>query len=49
MNLGDKIGEIRRKIHLTQEEFAKSLFVSRQTVSNLENSNFIQILKHWFY
>lgn len=37
MEIGMKIGEIRKKQKLTQEEFAKPFHVTRQTVSNWEN------------
>lgn len=38
MKIGEKIIEIRKKNNLTQEEFAEELFVTRQTVSNWENT-----------
>ena len=38
MNIYKKIMEIRKDNNLTQEEFAEKLNVSRQTVSNWENS-----------
>lgn len=38
MNIGSKITNIRKDNNLSQEEFAESLNVSRQTVSNWENN-----------
>lgn len=37
MELGKQIKKYRGQVHLSQEEFAEQLFVSRQTVSNWEN------------
>lgn len=37
MNVGKTIIEIRKKHHMTQEEFARLFYVTRQTVSNWEN------------
>ncbi len=38
MKISEKITEIRKENNLTQEEFAEKLFVTRQTVSNWENT-----------
>lgn len=38
MNIGDKIIEIRKREHLSQEQFAEMFHVTRQTVSNWENN-----------
>lgn len=38
MELGNKIVEIRKRNNLTQEEFAEICSVTRQTISNWENS-----------
>jgi len=38
MRIGDKIINIRKEHNLSQEEFAESINVSRQTVSNWENN-----------
>lgn len=38
MEFGDQIRNIRKKENLTQEQFAIKLNVSRQAVSNWENS-----------
>lgn len=38
MDLGSKLGLIRKEHNLTQEEFAEKYNVTRQTVSNWENS-----------
>ena len=37
MNLGDKLIEIRKENKMSQESFAETLGVTRQTVSNWEN------------
>jgi transcriptional regulator with XRE-family HTH domain len=37
MELGKKIVEQRKKAHLTQEELASQLYVSRQTLSRWES------------
>ena len=39
MNLGNKILKIRKDNKMSQEQFAEMLNVTRQTVSNWENSN----------
>lgn len=36
----NRIEEIRRERNILQEEFAKSLGVSRQTISSLENGRY---------
>lgn len=36
MNIGDQIQHLRKREHLSQDEFANLLYVSRQTVSNWE-------------
>lgn len=33
----NRVSELRKKIGLSQEEFAKKILVSRQTVSSIEN------------
>lgn len=38
MDLGNKISQIRKEHNLTQEEFAEKYNVTRQTISNWENS-----------
>ena len=38
MTLGSNIQKIRKEAHLSQEDFAESFNVSRQTISNWENS-----------
>ena len=38
MNLGKKIMEIRKENHMSQDDFAEILSVTRQTVSNWENA-----------
>ena len=38
MILGNNIQKIRKEEHLSQEEFAERFQVSRQTISNWENS-----------
>lgn len=37
MNVGNQISNIRKENQLTQEEFGKLFYVTRQTVSNWEN------------
>ena len=37
MNIGNQILNIRKENQLTQEEFGKLFYVTRQTVSNWEN------------
>lgn len=37
MNIGNQISNIRKENQLTQEEFGKLFYVTRQTVSNWEN------------
>ena len=37
MNLGSQIKRYRNELHLSQEELAEKIFVSRQSVSNWEN------------
>lgn len=37
MNLGSQIKRYRNELHLSQEELAEEIFVSRQSVSNWEN------------
>ena len=37
MNLGNQVSNIRKENQLTQEEFGKLFYVTRQTVSNWEN------------
>lgn len=37
MNLGDNLKELRKKSNVSQEDLAKSIYVSRQTISNWEN------------
>lgn len=36
----NRIEELRKKEGLSQEEFAKKMFVSRQTISSLENGRY---------
>ena len=36
-DIGKNIRDLRQQKHLTQEELAEQLFVTRQTVSNYEN------------
>ena len=36
-DIGKNIRDLRQQKHLTQEELAEQLFVTRQTVSNSEN------------
>lgn len=38
MSIGKKILELRRKLHLSQEQMAKELHVSRQTISKWESN-----------
>ena len=38
MTLGSNIQKIRKEEHLSQEDFAEMFHVSRQTISNWENS-----------
>ena len=40
MNLRNKLDKLRKIKGLTQEEFAKALRVSRQTVSAIENGKY---------
>ena len=40
MNLRNKLDQLRKIKGLTQEEFAKELRVSRQTVSAIENGKY---------
>ena len=37
VNVGNQISNIRKENQLTQEEFGKLFYVTRQTVSNWEN------------
>ena len=37
MNVGNQVSNIRKENQLTQEEFGKLFYVTRQTVSNWEN------------
>ncbi len=37
MNFGKRLKQKRISLKLTQDEFAKSLYISRQTISNWEN------------
>lgn len=37
MNIGNQISNIRKENQLTQEEFGKLFYVTRQIVSNWEN------------
>ena len=37
MNLGHQIKYFRQRDHLSQEDLAEKLYVSRQTISNWEN------------
>ena len=37
--LENKVEELRKNLGLSQEEFAKAIKVSRQTVSSIENGN----------
>jgi putative transcriptional regulator len=39
-NVKNRIEEIRRERGILQEEFAKSMGVSRQTISSLENGRY---------
>ena len=43
MNLRNKLDKLRKIKGLTQEEFAKELRVSRQTVSAIENGRSIYL------
>lgn len=36
-DIGKNIRDLRQQSHLTQEELAERLFVTRQTISNYEN------------
>lgn len=36
-DIGKNIRDLRQQKHLTQEELAEQLFVTRQTISNYEN------------
>ena len=47
MSIGKQIVNIRKEHNLTQEEFGKLFYVTRQTVSNWENEN-IYLLKFAF-
>ena len=38
--LENKVEELRKKIGLNQENFAKQLSVSRQTISSIENGKY---------
>lgn len=38
MNIGNKIKEERQRLNISQDELADKVFVSRQTISNWENS-----------
>ena len=40
MRLKNKLDELRKLNGLTQEEFAKELRVSRQTISSIENGKY---------
>lgn len=37
MSIGKKLLSLRRELELSQEEMAKSLYVSRQTISKWES------------
>lgn len=37
MNFGEQIKQQRKALDMSQEEVAKRLFVTRQTISNWEN------------
>ncbi|MEJ7517531.1 helix-turn-helix transcriptional regulator, partial [Staphylococcus pasteuri] len=37
MNIGNQIQFFRQRDHLSQEDLAAKLYVSRQTISNWEN------------
>ncbi|MEG0919698.1 MAG: helix-turn-helix transcriptional regulator [Anaerovoracaceae bacterium] len=37
MNIGDRINHLRKENHLSQDDFANLLHVTRQTISNWEN------------
>ena len=39
MELGKQIRMYRQEAHLSQEELADRVYVSRQTISNWENDN----------
>ena len=38
--LENKVEELRKKLGMSQEEFAKAIKVSRQTVSSIENGKY---------
>lgn len=38
--LENRVGKMRKEIMLTQEDFAKAIRVSRQTVSSIENGKY---------
>ena len=40
VNLKNKIEQIRKEKGITQEDFAKTMGVSRQTISSLENGRY---------
>lgn len=46
--IGEKIKELRRKEKLSQDELAKGLYVSRQTVSRWENNKTIPNMENIF-
>src|SRR3990172_7379844 len=37
MSVGNRIKELRKGLHLTQEEFAKKIFRVKSTISNIES------------
>lgn len=39
MTKGARIREIRKRLHLTMEQFGERIGVSKQTISNIENDN----------
>ena len=43
--LENKVEELRKNLGLSQEEFAKAIKVSRQTVSSIENGKYNPSLK----
>ena len=49
MELGKQIKEHRQEAHLSQEELANRVYVSRQTISNWENDKSYPDVNDWYY